>query len=140
MARKLVGMIPVWGDDDDSDGCTIMIAVLVGLGLVAWIARKLAGWQDYDSPTRYVAAFYYYFLVWPVELVFAPWRLIRTEQLTSYPNLNLALAIMAVGLAAFLLLVVFTFLIERLRWLFFTIALGPLLLWAAWGFHGWLMK
>jgi len=70
----------------------------------------------------------------------APSRLIRTEQLTSYPNLNLALAIIVVGLAAFLLLLVFTFLIQLLRRLFFIIALGSLLLWAAWGVYGWLMK
>lgn len=142
-------------DDYDETSANIVGLVILGiLGLVILflltttlpeIGVWLSKWQDYSFPKRQIAALYYFGLGLPlacaVDLLGFLWKLIRTDSLTAYPNLNLTLAIMAVvlviGLVALLVWLVFRWL-KKVAWIcLISFLVGPWVFWGIWLIYRW---
>jgi len=141
MAKGTWVFIPETKEAAGGGGIILGILIFIFIGLRMFV-EWLTHWKDYSFPAKQIAALYYYGFVLPVKGLLYPWRLIRTEALTPYPNINLILAILAIllvfALTAMLVMRLFRA-FGKTAWVtLLTFLIGPWMFWGVWLAYKWL--
>jgi hypothetical protein len=91
--------------------------VIAFLAVYGWAEKNILNWQDLDMPYNYIAAFYYYVIGGVITGGVTIWDWLSLHTVTTYPNVNLSIAVVGV---IFYVLVLFaiTILLIRILWKF----------------------
>lgn len=121
--------------DTSGLGGVIGFAICVFGLFMYWVWNTITSWQTLEGIYKYVAAYYYYIIAFPIEVGIHVYQWIGSQSLTSYPNVNTILSIASVLLPVILAFYVISKLIKLAKipnWVLLYVVIGPALFALVW--------
>lgn len=125
------------GTSSDGGGLGGIIGfIIIAIGFfMYWVWNTITSWQTLEGIYKYVAAYYYYVIAFPIEVGIDVYQWINSQSLTSYPNGNTILSIGSVLLCVILAFYVILKIIKLARipnWVLLSLIIGPAFLVLFW--------